>query len=286
MTADGFCKVAECYGTGFLKEITAAENAAREVGLAILLMDVSGSMKAPIVSGALATKAEVVARNAAEGIMSLADMSNIADAYIMPVPFDHELHPVFLLTVREIVDKFHDSLTLADELKRHFTYGSTDINQALAFSKRVYDSLVQEHTLAPFGGPDNVQPIFHQVPLAGGGQKPVPNIRVLIYTDGHDEIRKTIEGNPFLNEETDILLGAFLGDETEAGCAQLKNILSKCPTHDRIDQFFLLNAPDRIQKLRFLFRMASNRSGFCPTCLAADITDAAYSSPSSGAVVA
>lgn len=97
----------------------------------------------------------------------------------------------------------------------------------------------------------------------------MPNIRVLIYTDGEDEVTGHITGNPFKNEEVDILMGAFFGQGEEPGCMALKNIVSKCPIHE-VDQFFLINDPTRIQTLRKLFRMASGASGFCPVCLAQD----------------
>jgi hypothetical protein len=107
---------------------------------------------------------------------------------------------------------------------------------------------------------------MHTVFDKNSNKKIVPNVRVLIYTDGMDTESPQII-NPFKNEDVDILMGCYFGPGEEQGCRALKEIVSKCPKHD-FEQFFLINDPRRIQTLRRLFRMASGASGFCPLCLA------------------
>lgn len=282
---DGFCTICR-YGEGFLIDEasippgasgqtidnsvpTAAEG--RKIGLAVLLMDVSGSMTTPVFPPAVnPTRDNCVVRSVAEAVMSLNGITNPKDAYIMPVLFDDEVRPVFVKSVSEIVAEFQTTQKLSEFLKEKFTYGGTDINKALDFAKEVYDSFVTGQSLKRYGGPDNIQPKTHTVPAyAGGTIRDVPNIRVLIYTDGEDSVQKRITGNPFasLAGKPDVLLGAYFGNREDPGCGHLRTILSKCPTHNH-PQFFVLDKPDRIAKLRFLFRMASSHSGFCPTCLA------------------
>jgi hypothetical protein len=99
-------------------------------------------------------------------------------------------------------------------------------------------------------------------------------VRVLIYTDGMQFDaggNRILRPNPFtqyplhgLNH--DIVIGAFFGQEDDDGCKELQSLLSRCPIHDE-PQFFLFDKPAKIGNLKYLFRMASGASGFCPKCL-------------------
>jgi hypothetical protein len=107
----------------------------------------------------------------------------------------------------------------------------------------------------------------------------IANVRVLIYTDGMQYDAnggKILHANPFkqypLSElNHDIVIGAFFGQEKDEGCNELKGLLSKCPIHDEL-QFFLFDDPAKISVLKYLFRMASGASGFCPKCLDKELT--------------
>jgi hypothetical protein len=102
----------------------------------------------------------------------------------------------------------------------------------------------------------------------------VPNVRVLMYTDGRQYVvngSNVLNPNPFKQNQIndlnhDILIAAFFGLENDPGCKELKNIVSNCPIHN-VPQFFLFNDPAYIGNLKYLFRMASGASGFCPRCL-------------------
>jgi hypothetical protein len=72
--------------------------------------------------------------------------------------------------------------------------------------------------------------------------------------------------HPFEGLNHDIVIGAFFGEEEDEGCKELQGLLSRCPIHDEL-QFFLFDKPARIGNLKYLFRMASGASGFCPKCL-------------------
>lgn len=278
MTVDGFCPQPECYGVGFLIESNAggsggtssgSEAGVREIGLCILLMDASGSMKEPAFVSSPTRKDQLVAGSASGGIFELEQLSNKDDAYVIAVMFDTSANVIFADSIAEIFRRFGTAPEFSKFLSDNFSSGGTDINKALIFAKEIYDDFIQRGDLSKYGGPSNVRPIKQSVLNAAGDQKIVPNVRVLIYTDGEDVVAGKINGNPFKNEEVDVLMGAFFGQGEEDGCRELKGILSKCPIHD-FDQFFLINDPSRIQTMRKLFRMASGASGFCPMCLAHD----------------
>jgi hypothetical protein len=277
MTADGFCSKEECYGIGFLVEQQGGsldnadfspESRIREIGLCILLMDASGSMQSTAFDSSPATKDKLVAGSASGGIFELEQLSNKDDAYVIAVMFDTSNTSIFSGSIAEIFSKFKSASEFSKFILESFKpkYGGTDINGALNYAKEIYDNFTQNNDLSKYGGPKNVKPVKQSVLAKNGEQKIVPNVRVLIYTDGE----ATINGNPFKSSnEVDILMGAFFGKGGEAGCNELKSIVSKCPIHE-VDQFFLINDPNRIQTMKKLFRMASGTSGFCPVCLAQD----------------
>lgn len=99
----------------------------------------------------------------------------------------------------------------------------------------------------------------------------IPNVRVLIYTDGTQFVgqrRAAILPNPFVQYPLDglnhdILIDAYLGQENDEGCKELRSLLSRCPIHNQ-HQFFLFDNPAKIGNLKYLFRMASRATGFCP----------------------
>jgi hypothetical protein len=285
MTVDGFCPEQECYGVGFLKEIypiTPVANSDpngsepvhvltpsnREIGLCILVMDASGSMQDQAFSYSSALKEHLIAVSAAGGIFDLAQTLNIENAYVCGIMFDTTNQIIFIEPVAGILDTYSNPGNFTDFLKSKFRqmHGRTDINNALRFAKEIYEGFMHNGDLSKYKGPNNVRPIMHTVFDKNSNKKIVPNVRVLIYTDGMDTESTQII-NPFKNEDVDILMGCYFGIGEEQGCRALKEIVSKCPKHD-FEQFFLINDPRRIQTLRKLFRMASGASGFCPLCLA------------------
>jgi hypothetical protein len=291
MTADGFCTEPECYGVGFLTEnyplppvhishphgsgsITVITPSVREIGLCILVMDASGSMEGRAFPNSPAIKEHLIAGSAAAGIFDLAQTTNIENAYVCGIMFDTTNQLIFTEPVAGILKMYTNPGNFTDFLNSKFRqmHGRTDINNALRFAKQIYDGFMHHGDLSKCKGPANVRPIMHTVFDKDSNKRIIPNVRVLVYTDGLETEAPAII-NPFKNEDVDILMGCYFGPGEEKGCWALKEILSKCPKHD-FEQFFLINDPRRIQPLRRLFRMASGASGFCPICLAdAEVTD-------------
>ena len=85
-----------------------------------------------------------------------------------------------------------------DFLKSKFRrmHGMTDINKSLIFAKKIYDGFMKNGDLSKYKGPKNVRPIMHTVFDKNSIKKIVPNVRVLIYTDGMDTESSRII-NPF-----------------------------------------------------------------------------------------
>ena len=96
----------------------------------------------------------------------------------------------------------------------------------------------------------------------------------MIYTDGmqydaqgnRELLPNPFKINPLPMLNHDIVIGAFFGQPSDNGCHELQSILSNCPIHNSL-QFFLFDKPANIGDLKYLFRMASGASGFCPRCL-------------------
>lgn len=246
-----------------------------EVGLCVILMDASSSMTEPPFESTPLPRTNLIATSAAKGIFDLERMQNNNNAYIAAFKFDHRVEPMFVDSVANLLDRFNkDVKTFAgyinDELLK--MQGGTDINKALQQAYSFVDKFIKKQ-LPDFPVKDYA-PVEQVIWTNAGESVSIPNIRVLIYTDGmqFDEFKKRIlNDNPFKQKPLpglnhDIVIGAFLGNETDDGCKELKGLLSNCPVHD-VKQFFLINNPTQLGILKNLFRMASGASGFCPVCL-------------------
>jgi len=255
----------------FVKPLTAS---VPEIGLSIILMDASSSMTDPAFDRIPATRLSLVASNAAQGIFDLDRMQNNPNAYVACFKFDDRCELMFVDSVANIIRRFRDVTTfekyLSDELQK-FLQG-TDINKAL---QQAYDFVAKflrkELDVFPMREYSSMPQTILKYNLES---IQVPNIRVLVYSDGKQYVeggKNILEQNPFTrkpipNLNHDIVIGAFFGSSDSEGCRDLKNFVSRCPIHD-IPQFFLFDDPANIDDLRYLFRMASGASGFCPRCL-------------------
>lgn len=263
-TADYFCTV--CGYDGLLID-DAIDTGDRELGLCILLMDASGSMEYPAFPNSPLSKLRLVANSAAQGIFDLQQMGKAEDVYICAMLFDNTVKQIFFMSVKELlVEHNFEVKRFADYLYGELSKmgGLTDINGAL----QAANSFAKAFTERTIPNMQGYTPLEHLIQPKVGPSRVVPNVRVLLYTDG---VQYLDGGNdalvsPFKEWETDILMGAFFGDSSEAGCSELRSILSKCPNHD-FEQFFLLDQPSKVANLRKLFRMASGASGFCPLCI-------------------
>lgn len=254
------------------------------LGLCVLLMDASGSMFQPnAFKDSKYNRAQVVAKAAAVGIMSLKENKRAKHAYLAAYKFDHRVKPIFIKSLAEITTEYDTVAKL-----EHFLYttmenemgGETDINAALQTAYHLVSDFLNQKIKAfrePRGDKDYpiiTRPVSNRKTM---GQVEVPNVRVFIYTDGMQFVNgeSTPLVNPFENggelpnNQVDILLGAFIGSPTNKGCQELKAILSECPEHDHL-QFFLIENPEDAIELSGVFRMASGHSGFCEKCIEKD----------------
>jgi hypothetical protein len=242
-----------------------------EVGLCVILMDASSSMTDPAFEGSPLTRMRLVATSAANGIFDLQRMQNNLNAYVALFKFDDRVELMLLETVDKLLNRFDKNEKkfanyLYDELYK--MQQGTDINQALMQAHSLVDKFLRKQL--PNFPLRRYRPMMQRILKFGGDSVAIPNIRVLIYTDGRQFAHgsKTLHPNPFkefplegLNH--DIVIGAFFGNENDEGCRELKSLVSRCPIHDEL-QFFLFDDPSRISSLKYLFRMASGASGFCP----------------------
>lgn len=260
---------------------TISPSAEGELGLCVLLMDASGSMFKPnALEGSEENRAQIVARAAAKGIMSLKENSRGKDAYLAVYKFDHRVKPVFLKSIAEVTQSYENEEALEDFLYQSMEMemgGETDINEALIQAYNLVSAFLKKQISVfrkPRGDKDYpvvMRPVTNRNTM---DQIVVPNVRVFIYTDGMQyvdgESKELI--NPFLgggdlpDSPVDILLGAFIGSEKSKGCKDLERILSDCPEHDT-KQFFLIDKPEDTVELAGIFRMASGNSGFCSECV-------------------
>ena len=288
---DYVCKDSQCPGgglTGLIIEIQGQQpiqtgatyvmpttnTNLREAGLCILLMDSSGSMGESAYrdysfpskyGGSTLTKREVITDIAAKAIFELQPMAKKDDAYLCAIKFDHRQSVMFTKTVSNILIEYGTPQNLAkfmyDELAE--MNGGTDINSAL----RMAHSFVDKFVGGSLPGMGNYTPLTQsQYAPQLNRTIDVPNVRVLLYTDGEQLSEYGAIDNPFINAEPDLLMGAYIGQSGEKGCNDLKSVIGKCPIHGT-EQFFVLDNPQKIATLRGLFRMASGTSGFCPTCI-------------------
>lgn len=270
-TSDYFC--IDCGYDGLLIDSSMDENISeeykgtqRQIGLCVLLMDASGSMDTPAFQGNPNTKLKLISINAARAIFELKSMSMPEDAYICAMKFDDKVEQMFFKTIKEIINEFGDENTFADYLYSELLkmQGTTDINGALKAAFSFVDKFLKKQ-IPNF---QDYTPLEHDGYTYNGTIKKLPNARVLIYSDGQQYVNGVTEPltNPFREMDVDILMGAFFGKDTDAGCSELRSIMSKCPKHGN-EQFFLIDNPSKIAGLRNLFKMASGASGFCPLCI-------------------
>ena len=249
---------------------------APEVGLCVILMDASSSMTDPAFKGSPLTRMRLVATNAASGIFDLERMQNNPNAFVAAFKFDDRVELMFVDTISNLLTRFDKDVRkfanyLYDEL--FMMQQGTDINKALQYAYEFTEKFLRKQLQ---GLPlKNYTPMKQRILKHDSVESvSIPNIRVLIYTDGmqyNNQGDRTLHPNPFKQHPLtdlnhDIVIGAFFGHETDEGCKELKGLLSKCPRHD-VQQFFLFDSPTQMSNLKSLFRMASGASGFCPKCL-------------------
>jgi len=247
-----------------------------EVALCIILMDGSASMTDPVFKGSPLSRMRLVSTTAASGIFDLERMQNNPYAFVAAFKFDDRVELMFIDTIANLIYRYDKDVTkfanyIYDELYK--LQQGTDINESLMQAHIFVDKFLQGQ-LPNF--PLKKYRVMMQRILKHGSAESVsiPNVRVLIYTDGMQfdaNGGRILRSNPFVERPLkglnhDIVIGAFFGQDDDDGCQELQSLLSRCPIHDEL-QFFLFDKPAKIGNLKYLFRMASGASGFCPKCL-------------------
>jgi hypothetical protein len=244
-----------------------------EAGLCVMMMDASASMEKPAFKGSPITKMRLISDSAAMGIFDLKGIRN-PNAVIAAFMFDDRVKPIFMDTIMNLVANYRDVKTFSDFIYQNLQKmkQGTDINLALRTAHNFVRDFINGK-LSDFPV-KNYKPLPQYMLTHDDKPITVPNIRVLIYTDGQQfdkQDNRILKPNPFQTEplpglDYDIVIGAFFGKPENEGYDELKSILSKCPK-DNVLQFFSFDKPANAGDMRYLFRMASGASGFCPECL-------------------
>lgn len=276
---DKICKSIDCPGDGIsgylvvlpknqdIEPLPEPTPLSRDLGLAVLLMDASGSMQDEAFpsSGNPVSRKTVVAGAAAQAIFSLQQMHQSDRAYVAIIMFDTRQELLMTYSIKQYIETFGEAKALKEHLLKEYDRfnGGTDIAGALHMAK----SIVQEFRTGKMTALGDYRVLSHaQYSPFLNKSMDVPNVRVLIYTDGEHNVAVGLN-NPFKTEEPDLLMGVYFGNQQDKGREDLEKILGNCPIHNQ-KQFFVFDTPEKVPQLKGFFRMASGASGFCPTCLA------------------
>jgi hypothetical protein len=234
-----------------------------DLGLCIMLLDCSGSMWEPAFGDQPELKKDLIADSVSAGIFSLSGNPLKEYAYVL-IPYT---------SIKNVVEEYGNVSNLEQAIKEKMEKkkGATDINGALEVAFKFTQQFI-DSDISVLG---DYKPRIQSVLDDNMNNYPVPNVRVLLFTDGGQfmgEDKTTIFPSPFKNlkyngKTMDLLMGAYYGTEEDSDYHKLKALVSKCPRHSDIDQFFLFDDPSKKANLEGLFRMASGASGFCPKCL-------------------
>ncbi len=282
------------------KEKVVEPSGRKEIGLGILVCDVSGSMEDFAYAGRRVSKLSMVAGSVARGIWDLVEqMEENArkNAYVALIYFakeaimgkDEDGQP-FIKSIYDIGEFFDTARDFSDFLMMSMREAQRQIPgnpiKELVFGKNnskhftnITSGLELAHdivnaglfgNLTDFGGPENIKVIEDVCITPTGGYVTVPNIRCLIYSDGaHNHPKGSKVTNPFSGDDTSVLLATYFGSSKDKGGAQMQELAALCPKHGDAS-FFLIDDAEGYQKLRGLFRMSSGVSGFCPNCMPRD----------------
>ncbi|MEL7221825.1 MAG: hypothetical protein AAGJ93_10930, partial [Bacteroidota bacterium] len=231
-TEDGFCPHCSFRGTLIPEAIDKLDDQPqgtvpkgeqgeqRDVGLCILLMDASGSMSEKPFSNAESTKAELIARSAARGIFDLESMTMTQNAYLCIIMFDANVKQIAFDTVSNLLRKHHrDPIRFEQFLlsKLKEMGGMTDLNKALLAAEALANKFLNK-SIPSF---QDYTVMKHRIMKKDAKTISVPNVRVLLYTDGHHNATGEVVVNPFQGQSPDLLMGAYFGAASDKGNQQL-----------------------------------------------------------------
>lgn len=263
---------------GILMEEEVLDEEERELSLRVILMEASSSMTNPLFDRIPLTRMKIIANSVASSIFNMVPIQNNFNIYIACFKFDERTELMFVDSVANIIKRYRKIETFADYLYSElfkFQQGA-NINNALRQAHQFVSGFLNKQ-LEGFPVKEYTPMLQRILKFNSFDIISIPNIRVLLYTDGmqYDANGSTaLNPNPFKQNPLpglnhDILIAAYLGSEIDHGYRDLSNMLSNCPIHD-IQQLFLFDKPSDLGNLKYLFRMASRASGFCPSCIKKD----------------
>ena len=294
MTQDGCCEKIQCFGEPLMPDggFPSTDPSPPQSpsygqgvieGLCVLVCDISGSMDQPAFANHPAEKLKLITGAIHKAIAELESLAKADTAYIAIVAFGEKAGLIkdsagqpFVKSVTEIIGEFGEYATrLPEYLYGYFKddrakvgRGGTDITAALKLARSIYDSTLAGD-LSAFGVGASPRLMEHSdIVTQQGSVITMPNIRVMIYSDGGNTGSQLV--NAFDGLSPSPLMTAFIGDDQDSGdrlgADQMRDLANDCPEHGQ-KGYFLINSPERHAVLRNLFRMASGASGFCPQCL-------------------
>lgn len=286
---DGFCPDCE-FGSALLEKADPQDLArleegsfvsgvTGEIGLCILVCDVSYSMQSPAFPGNPAHRIDLLSAAAAKGIADLYSISHPGDAIIAVTVFGDRAKMLtngsgkpFLRSIEEIRQDYPEAPALRDFFRDGFLRAGdeignkTDITAALHLARSIHSDAISG-SLARHGGPERFTVKEHDIHVRQSGTvEAIPNIRTVIYSDGDHNSGSPLQ-NPYQKDAFSTLLTLYFGAADESGAKTLSALSGVCPEHGH-PGFFLVDTPSGFATLRHLFRMACGASGFCEQCLA------------------
>jgi hypothetical protein len=150
-----------------------------------------------------------------------------------------------------------------------FGRDGTNITEALSLARQITDAAIAG-SLSAFGVKEPVSLKMDDIPRPGEKSIRVPNVRVMIYSDGEHN-RGRLENAFASMQPASVLLTAFIdneneSDDTRKGADQMLACATICPEHKE-PGYFLINTLGRRTYLREVFHMATGSSGFCRQCM-------------------
>lgn len=251
----------------------------QEYGLFFLMLDCSQSMNEFPFKGLNHSGKELIATAVSHAIFDLKNISQKHEAFIYIFLFDHSIKPLMPpLNIDSIINEFQSAENFKKFLLTEMNKldGQTDINQALKVAYTQATKFINGEMKGLFG--NNYDIFYHSVALPGAKNLPVPNVRVVLYTDGIQYVdgqSSSLIVNPFLDTDifkVNILIGAFFGEVGDniylkQGFNELMDKMGYCPRHPKVKNFFHFGEVGQMGTLKDFFKMGSGPSGFCPECL-------------------
>jgi|GEM_PF-6987695 len=274
-----FCTICTS-GDGILfQKSNIDDNVLGDCSLCIIFLDCSHSMSQPAFVNSPLTKREILARGVASGIFSRVGSTCSERAYLYVAGFSDHVE-VFVPFIR-FSDLFRQYSSLVDFeaflLKKLNTKPSPcDIKLALSSAFKITLDFINLEAV----GLGTYKPRYETIFSSNLDTYLIPNVRAILFTDGLNKWENH-DNTPILNpfkaifynkKNIDLLTIVLIREANESITKPITNLVSKCIRHDQNEQLFLIDAPSKINYIKYLFYYfkfggSASAFGFCPTCL-------------------